>query len=178
MEDLRDQEAELAVAEDGAVHAGVHVDLLEDLERGGQRLGEDRRLVAHALGHLVEVLHRDLDVLGEGAVGVEDAHHRPARAVPRHPPLAVGAEPAAEVDLADHALAAPLGRPLDHPPDELVAEHAAEAHVPPGQLQVGAADARPDDADHGGARPRGRDIAIDHLGGGAVPVERTHGRRA
>ena len=48
-------------------------ELLEDLARGRDRLGEDRLLVGEAVGHPVEIRAGYGDVLRHGAVGVEDA---------------------------------------------------------------------------------------------------------
>src|SRR5687768_2276163 len=73
----------------------------------------------------------------------QNAQHRSITAVVRKARLAQIAPPADDVDLAYHALADEfLLRRRDDVPDELVTEHAGEAHVTLGDLQVGRADAR------------------------------------
>ena len=52
-EHLRDELAQAAGPDEQHAVGGRYVDLLEDLEGRGERLGEDRSVVAHAVGHAV-----------------------------------------------------------------------------------------------------------------------------
>src|SRR5262245_398324 len=74
--DLGREQAELAVAEDNALHAWLDMDLLDDLEGRGEGLDEGGMIIAHRVRDNVEVRDRDADELGEGAVSAEDAHDR------------------------------------------------------------------------------------------------------
>jgi hypothetical protein len=79
-----------------------------------------------------------------------------------------------EVDLAHDALAEQGCGPLDDAPDELVAEHAAEAQVALHELEIGVADARERDAHERalGVQLGARDVA--DAGADSVEDERTH----
>ena len=157
-EHLRDELAEAAGADEQHAVGRGDVDLLQDLERRGERLGEDRCVVAHAVGHAVQVRERQTQVLGVRAVAVDDSEHGSRLAVGRAPAWQVGARAARGVDLADDTRAEPLGvRRLDDLADELVAEDSRVGVVAARQLEVGAADARERDADERlpGARASG-----------------------
>ena len=130
---LGDQQPELAVADD--CHAVLWRDdpLLRDAKRGGERLGERRVLRRDAVRHGVQVDDGEGEPLAVGPVLVEDAKHGPLGAVVARPRAADGARaarrrvPAAEVDVADDALADEVGvrggRRLDDA-DKLVANDA------------------------------------------------------
>jgi hypothetical protein len=72
---------------------------------------------------------------------VYDPEHRARWAVVTPARLACRARATGRVDLADHALADPLGRTRLDDPHELVSRHAREGHVAGHQLQVCGADA-------------------------------------
>ena len=118
---------------------GAIGELRGDLKRRRDRLGEDRDLVGQRVGNRVQVALRHRDQVGERAVVIQDAEHRAVRAVRVQAPAAGLARPARAVDLADDAAAGQ--RPGFGDADELMAEHAAEAHVALDQLEVGLADA-------------------------------------
>ena len=82
---------------------------------------------------------RNGDVVGEGAVVVQDAEHRSIGAMRRQTHATRLARPAGAVDFADNATASQRARLRDA--DELVTEHAAESHVALDQLEVGLAHA-------------------------------------
>jgi hypothetical protein len=142
LEHLGDEQAELAVAEHETSRARLERHLLEDLEGGGEGFGEDGALVRHVVGHLVEVAGGNPYPLREGAVRALDSHHAAGRAVPGKTSRARRAAAAREVDLADDAATAPAFGAVLHDADELVPQHAAEAHVALHQLEVGVAHAR------------------------------------
>src|SRR5262249_1780803 len=91
--DLGDENAEGAGAEDGDVHPRLEADLARDLEGGGQRLNEDGLLVGERVGQDVAVAGGDYEALGEGAVAADDADDGAPAAV-------VGEAGAAHVALA------------------------------------------------------------------------------
>ncbi len=147
-EHLRHELSETAGADQQHAVVGAHVDLLEDLERRSQRLGEHGRLVGDGVRHRVEVGERQRHVLGVGAVASGDAEHRPRFAVGRPRVEARLAGAADGVDLADDAAPDPgRVRRLDDLADELVADDARERVVAADELDVGPADARERDAD-------------------------------
>src|SRR5262249_2419607 len=85
------------------------------------------------------------------------------------------AEAAAEVDLADAALARERRRALHDFTDEFMAGNAAKAHVALEDLQIRRADARQPDAHDGFAACRLRlRMIFSEFEVAAVPVERSH----
>ena len=69
---LGHEQSELPVAEDDGAHPGRDHHLLQHLERGGQRLDEDRRLVGDPVRHVVQVASREHQLVCERAFGADD----------------------------------------------------------------------------------------------------------
>jgi hypothetical protein len=77
-------------------------------------------------------------ILGEDAVSMQDSQHLTPLAMAWKPRPAQRAPPAGNVDFATHACVGPTVHPaLDDFTHEFVAQNAAEALVPTGDLQVG-----------------------------------------
>ena len=133
--------AELAVAEHQHLVAGIELDLSENFESRGQRLGKYRFFVADVFRNAMKIVDGHRNQFGERAVGVENPHHGPLRTMAAEIAPASLASPAAEVDLANHAPADELGRPFNYRTDEFMAGHAFEAHVAFEDLQIGGANA-------------------------------------
>src|SRR5688572_27316310 len=74
-----------AVAENRHQLAVVELDLLEDLECGGQGLDEDGLVVVDAGRDFVEVFGRQAHEVGEGPVAFEDSEHRAVSAMGGEP---------------------------------------------------------------------------------------------
>ena len=162
----RDDRAETAVAKHGDSRVARDTGLLEDFAGGGDRLGKDRDLVGHRIGHREQIAIREAQVLGEASVAPENPEHGAIRAMTFHRGEAEVAAAASGVDLTDHA---PSGQPrvraLDHLADELMPEHAAIRHVAAREFQVGAADPGHQHLDDtlAGTRLRDRDSRVCRL---------------
>ena len=154
---LRDHRGEPPVAEDERSVVAADIDLLGNLARRRDELGECRLLVAQARRNDVEILDRECQVLGECAVSSADADDAARRAVLSEARLARRASAAGNVDLADDAFSddAFCGRRY-HGADELVPRDAAERHVAPHDLEVRGTDPREMHLDEGFARPGAR----------------------
>src|SRR6185436_14151623 len=107
--------------------------------------------------------------LGEGAVGSEDSHDLPVRAMAAEARPAGRAAPAGVVDLADDPPAGEVGGPVGDLSDELVAGDAGETHVAGEYLEIGGADSGEADAHDSLVGPdcRRRPV-VDAAQGGAV----------
>ena len=116
VEHLGDEQSELAVSEHDAVASGLDVDLLQDLEGGGEWLGEDGLLIRDAIGHRVKIRHWNANEVGEGAIRAEDAHHLSEGAVALEALEADRTGLAGEGDRADDALTAQCVGTLFHDP--------------------------------------------------------------
>jgi len=127
----RHELAEPARADEQHAVRRAQVDLLRDLERGGEWLAEHGGLVGHGVGHAVEVGDGDRDQVGEGAVAADDADHRARRAVAAQAGAARRAGAAGRVDLGHDPRADPLRAPSAETtvPHELVAGDAREGGV-------------------------------------------------
>jgi len=124
------------------------VHLLEHLDRGGERLGEDGRFVGDAVGDAVQVGERQRQELGVRALPTDDSQHRPVLAVGGPPRAARLARAAGDVDVADNPLPDPLGiGRRDDLAHELVADDARVGVVAARELDVGPADTGQVDAD-------------------------------
>jgi len=173
---LGHEQSELPVAEDDGAHPGRDHHLLQHLERGGQRLDEDRCRVGDPVRHAVQVASREHHLVGERAVGADDPEHASRRTVTREPGGARRTDAAGEVDLPDDARADEVGvRRRDHVAHPLVARRAAKAEVAARDLEIRAADAGAVDADDRLARRRHRvgEVACERQPD-AVPAERSH----
>ena len=122
----------------------------QNVQGGGDGLGEHRVLVGHRVRYVHEAAFRDRQALGERAVAAYDAKHRPRRAVMLVAAKTRRASAARRVDIGDDAASDPARRVrLQHFTDELVSEHAAKAHVAARELQIRVADARDAHPDQG-----------------------------
>mmetsp|Transcript_21704 Transcript_21704/g.67978 ORF Transcript_21704/g.67978 Transcript_21704/m.67978 type:complete len:242 (+) Transcript_21704:450-1175(+) len=175
-EDLGDEEAEFAVADDRDAVRLADDALFDDAERGGERFGEGGVLRRHAVGDDVQVRRGKRQPLRVAPVLAEDPEDAPTRAVipPSRPaPRARLAVPTGQVDLAHYPLLrqrlVPCGGFFAHP-DEFVTHDPREPHVALHDLQVRVADPRDQDADQSlpGTRPgdrallHGRPRALHH----------------
>lgn len=140
-QDLADEQAEFAVAEDGDLGAFRDAELLEDFAGGGDGFGEDGDVIGEGPGDFEEVFHREGEEFGEGAGMFDDAEYGAAGAVAAETAAAPGAAAAGEVDLTDDTFADPLGGSLFHDADELVAGDAGEAVVAGEEFEIGITDA-------------------------------------
>src|SRR6185295_3522206 len=153
-ERLRHELAELPVAHHEHAIAGVDPNLLLDLKRGGERLGEHGGVRGHGVRDRVQVLGRQDQAVGECAVPAHDAEHRAALAVGTPARETRAARPAHGVDLTDDAAADERRRTLLDDADELVARDPGERVVPARELDIGVADSRAQYADERFARGR------------------------
>src|SRR5262245_48713875 len=105
----------------------VDLDLVEDLERGGQWLSEDGLSIADDVGHGQQILRRQAQIFGERPVASANAESGPVRTMTRIVPVAKVALSTAHVDFANDAAAdlRPVGRLFDDA-DKLVSERAVE----------------------------------------------------
>ena len=139
-EHLRDELAQPPRSHEQHPVVGRDAHLLEDLERRGERLGEDGGFVRDRIGDPVQIAHRQGGVLGMHAVAVDDAQHRATLAVRGVSSAAGVALTARRIDLSHHPRTDPrLFRALDHLTHELVAEHAGVGVVAAHKLEIGAA---------------------------------------
>src|SRR5262249_26186480 len=119
-------------------HRSFHarsVDLIENMERGGERLGEHGALVGQRLWHFHQATLGDGESLGECARATDDPKHRPFRAVMAALEATLHALAAPSIDVGNDALADPRRIVCrDDIPDDLMSGHAREAHVAAGEL--------------------------------------------
>ena len=143
MQDLADQQAEFAVAQNGYRSAARNPDLIEDLAGRGNRFGEDRVFVRNG----TRARHADCPRAESGIHEKRrDASQfpstRPMRAMPAKSAPAPIAVAASQVDFAHDAASAQLGiRAFHHFANKLVARRSAEAIIAALKFQVGIADA-------------------------------------
>src|SRR5688500_15879965 len=126
---LRAEIAELAIAQNEHLVAGIELYLRENLEGGRQWFGEHCLLIADVFRNHVEIRRRNRNVFGEGPVGVQYSHDASGRTLTAQVAPAGIAAAATEVDLAGHALADEFLRRIGDTDDEFMAGHAFEAHV-------------------------------------------------
>jgi hypothetical protein len=145
------------------------------VECSGERLGEDRAIVVDVVRHRDEAALRDREPFGERPRPSGDAEHGARGTMMPAAANAVLTCAAARVDVGDDPAADP-GRVLGllHLPDELVTRYATEAHVAPGELEIGVADARDPDADERLARAPHRGSMIGDDARTGVEDEREH----
>mmetsp|Transcript_19824 Transcript_19824/g.63067 ORF Transcript_19824/g.63067 Transcript_19824/m.63067 type:complete len:201 (-) Transcript_19824:81-683(-) len=147
-QDLAAQQPELPITHHRHARvwrAGRYHALLHDAAGCSKGLHEDSLLVGERVRHLMQVGHRERNVLCHGPVLVQDAKDGAGGAVVAGAvalEAARAARPAGEVDVPAHALADEIrgggGRFLHHP-NKLVADNPLEAHVPLDDLEVGIA---------------------------------------
>jgi hypothetical protein len=73
VKNARYQLRQLAVAQDRSLSELANVHLIENLAGCGERLDENRFLIADGIGYDVEVFERQREIFGEGAVVSDDA---------------------------------------------------------------------------------------------------------
>src|SRR5687767_123409 len=143
-EHLSAQVAKPAVAQDDDAVVRADHDLRGNLKRRRHRLSEHCDFIGQRVGHGVQVALWHSDQIGKRAVVIQYADDRTVRAVRIQALAARLTRPAGAVDLADDAPA--RERPGFGDADELVAEHAAKAHIAFYELEIGFTDARTTDA--------------------------------
>ncbi len=149
-ENLGDEEAEAAVAEDGDPFLPVELDLLLNLAGGGERFDENGLIVIDGFGDGMKIGGGKAEQLGEGAAVIENADDRAVAAVGGEAGLAEIAAAADDVDLAGDALADEiLIGGVENVGDEFMTEDAAEIHVAFADFEIGGADAGAADAQEG-----------------------------
>ena len=150
LEDLSDEEAEFAIAEDGDSFAFQLAELLLDFAGGGDGFSEDGFFVREGGRDGEEVRFGEGEIFGEGARVLDDAEDGAGGAVAAEALRASRAVAAGKVDFADDAAADPGGGVgLLDDADELVAGATGEAVVAAEEFEIGVADAGEDDADQG-----------------------------
>src|SRR2546430_3575187 len=188
-ERLRHELTELSVTHHEHAVVGADRDLLLDLERGRERLGEHGGVRGHGVGDRVQVFGRQDEVLGERAVPAHDAEHRASRAMRAPAREARTAHAAHGVDLTDHAAADERRWTALDDADELVAGDAGVRVVPARELDIGVADSGAQHAYERFARGRlGDPNVVPHAQAailqpesphaGNMPPESLTGRRA
>mmetsp|Transcript_3337 Transcript_3337/g.10249 ORF Transcript_3337/g.10249 Transcript_3337/m.10249 type:complete len:385 (+) Transcript_3337:215-1369(+) len=143
----RAEQPEFAVANHGHCVPRPHHRLLANSQRRGERLCEGCVLSRHTVGNDVEVAGGQCEVLGVGAVLVQNTQHGAVPAVVPGLDAALGAHAALDhvaarqVDLADHPLPNQLGLALAlrHLAHKLMAEDPRKPHVALHDLKVGVA---------------------------------------
>lgn len=148
LEDLGDEEAELAVTKNGDPFALQLAELLLDFAGGGDGFAKDGLFVGEGSRDGEEVHFREGQPLGEGAGVLDDAEDGAGGTVAAETLGARGAVAAGEVDFADDAAADPRrGIGFLDDADELVAGAADETVVAAEEFEIGVADAGEGDAD-------------------------------
>ena len=149
----RDQQSELAIAQNGDCGGAGQRHLIQDFAGGRQRLDEDGALGGERIGQRVQVAFGQGQELAKRPGMVDDAEHGALRAMTAQAAPAPVARAAGQVDFADDAPADPLGRiGFDHFAHELVPGRAGEAVIAALQFEVGIADAAAEQADEREAR--------------------------
>ena len=128
---LGDQQPQPPRADHGDPHPLLDRALLDDLERGRQRLDEHGLLVADGVRHRVQVPHRHGHLVGERPVAAGDAQHRPPPAMVRQPAWHMSHLPQTQLISATTRLPCQASGPSTHRADELVPEHAGESPCSP-----------------------------------------------
>jgi hypothetical protein len=140
-QNLRNQQAELAIPENRYSFARRNRNLIENFACRRDRLSEHGVLGSHAIWHEVQVFLRQSEEFLKSAGVRYDSQHASRRAVTPNTPAAGFAPSAGEIDLAHDAPANPAwvaGR--DHLADELMPGRSVEPIIPALQLQIGVAD--------------------------------------
>lgn len=173
-EHLRAQVAQPSVTKHDDALVPPDFELRGDLKRGGDRFGEDSRLVVHRIRYGVQVAFGHRDEIRKCTIAADDTGDGTIRAVTGMTVTdARVAAPAAAVDFPHHATAGEGS--ADRDADVLVPEDPAEAVIPLYDLQVGLADAGAHDTDEHltWPRPRIRSIGFD-CDGRSIKDEGTH----
>ncbi len=106
-ESLRDQLSQPACADQQNAVRRLDLNLLLNLQRGGQRLGEDSHFIGNRIRYAVQIFKRQGGVFCKNAVTVDDAQHGAVLAMRGASVQAGFAFSADSVDLSHHALTDP-----------------------------------------------------------------------
>jgi hypothetical protein len=147
VQDLSTQETELAVAKHQDFVCRLQVNLFQDFEGCGQRLGEDCFFVCYTIGNRMQVGNRNRYIFGEAAIGVLNAHHSAFGTVTLETPGAVYTATAGKIDLADDTFPDERHRALVDLTDKFMAGHTLEPHIALENLDIRRTDASQVDAD-------------------------------
>src|ERR1041385_7350153 len=130
LQHLGDEQAEAAITQDSNPAPTIQLDLLENLERGGERLDKDGLVVIDGRGEDVEIGRRKAYVISESAVVIEDAQYGALAAMGREAGEAQIAAAANNVYFTDDALFVQIlvGR-FENFTNKLMSQHAAKSHV-------------------------------------------------
>jgi hypothetical protein len=175
MENLRNEQTQLSIAEHRRSHTTSQFHLVQDL--AGCRNGFDKHslFVAQAVWDQVEIAIRKGEELSECARMLYDPEHRAARTVPAKTAAAPVTSAAGQVDLTGHAAAyqiAPV-RLYDFA-DKLVTRPASESIVSPLQLEIGVADSRCENLDKRKALHSSRYRRFPHGNSALLQVDGEH----
>ena len=137
LEDLRHKYAEFAVTNDRYPLARPDMEAVGDLQGCRQRFDEHRLRITDRIGHVMEIAGRQRQILGYGAVALENPQDRALGAMRHISPSTGVASAISGIDFADDTAA------VRQAADEFMAEHPTIVHVPFGNLDVGGANTRP-----------------------------------
>src|ERR1700674_489048 len=165
-QDASNQLRELAVADHGRIAVRADVYLLENFARGGERLGEDRRLIGNAFGYAMQIHNGQREAFGERAIVADDSQHAPPCAVRRDSPAAIAAFLAEaqtrtrQINFADDAPPDPgtifRARDADDFAHKFVSERAVKIVIAAQNFDVGVADSSEANAHEGPAWSQSR----------------------
>src|ERR1019366_4279008 len=152
LQDLCDEQPQLAVTQDG--HRGATRDphLVENLARRGERLGENSSLRGDRIGYNVQVRFGQREEFAKRAGVTHNPEHGARGAMPPEAAPAPRTVAARKIDLADHALADQvlrIGR--NNLTYEFMAGHARKSVIAALEFEIGVADACLNEADQGEA---------------------------
>ena len=163
LQHLRDQQPELAIAQDGHPLALGDLHLIQNFARGRNRLDEDSVFGGNRRGNAMQVADRQRQEFSKRPRMLDDAQHGSRRAVTAQAALAPFAMSAGEIDLAHYPLPDPrfVGG-LGHFAHEFVARRSGKSVVAALQFQVGG-------TDPGGQQANSCKTPIHAAKGGAEP---------
>src|SRR4029450_9979338 len=130
LEDLSHEQAELTVADDRHTLTRPDMYAVGDLQRCRQWFDEYRLHIGYRIGHAMEIACRERQILGHGAVPLENPQDR-ALAAMRHISASAGVAGAiGGIDFTDDTA------PIRQAAHKFVAEHPTIVHVAFGDLDV------------------------------------------
>lgn len=149
VQNLSDQQPELAIAQNGDRRTARQVCLIQDLASRRQRFDEDSLLNRQAFRNDVQIAFGKREKFPKCSWMLYDAQHGPLRAVASQAAPAPAALAAAQVDFADHPAAHQVRIAcFNHLADKLMSRRSGEPVVPALQLQIGIADTAAQQAYH------------------------------
>lgn len=150
LQDLGDEEAEFAIAENGHGSADGYAHLVEDFAGGGKRFGEDGVEGRYLRRYFVEVLFGEGEKFSERSRMADNAEDGAVQAVPPEAFCAKITISAGEIDFPNHFFPKPpdviTGGDFSY---KLVAGRSGEAVVSTLELEIGRADAGVEETDEG-----------------------------